>query len=66
VPARCGLGWATDLEAGSRFGYALLWVLLSANLMALVIAAGTAIATAVAGLIVVLNVLLLAEVAGLR
>jgi manganese transport protein len=29
--------WATDLEAGSRFGYGLLWVLLSANLMALVL-----------------------------
>lgn len=29
--------WATDLEAGSRFGYGLLWVLLSANLMALLL-----------------------------
>ncbi len=26
--------WATDLEAGSRFGYTLLWVLLAANLAA--------------------------------
>jgi manganese transport protein len=29
--------WATDLEGGARFGYALLWVLLSANLMALLL-----------------------------
>jgi manganese transport protein len=29
--------WATDLEAGSHFGYRLLWVLLSANVMALVL-----------------------------
>ncbi len=27
--------WATDIEAGSRFGYALLWVILIANLMAI-------------------------------
>ncbi len=26
--------WATDIEAGSRFGYTLLWVLLGANLAA--------------------------------
>ncbi len=26
--------WATDLEGGARFGYALLWVLLLSNLMA--------------------------------
>lgn len=29
--------WATDLEGGARFGYTLLWVLLSANLMALLL-----------------------------
>jgi len=29
--------WATDLEGGSRFGYGLLWVLLTANLMALLL-----------------------------
>jgi manganese transport protein len=29
--------WATDLEGGARFGYSLLWVLLSANLMALLL-----------------------------
>jgi len=29
--------WATDLEAGSRFGYTLLWVLLAANLAALLL-----------------------------
>lgn len=29
--------WATDLEAGSRFGYKLLFVLLLSNLMALVL-----------------------------
>ncbi len=29
--------WATDLEGGARFGYALLWVLLMSNLMALVL-----------------------------
>ncbi len=26
--------WATDLEAGARFGYSLLWVLLMSNIMA--------------------------------
>ncbi|MGC8907898.1 MAG: Nramp family divalent metal transporter [Desulfomonilaceae bacterium] len=26
--------WATDLEAGARFGYKLLWVLLASNVMA--------------------------------
>src|SRR6476469_465617 len=25
--------WATDLEGGARFGYALVWVLLMSNLM---------------------------------
>jgi manganese transport protein len=29
--------WATDLEAGSRFGYQLLWVLLAANLVAVLL-----------------------------
>ena len=29
--------WATDLEGGSRFGYALLWVLVMSNLMALLL-----------------------------
>src|SRR4051795_10833674 len=29
--------WATDLEGGARFGYALLWVLLMSNLMAVLL-----------------------------
>ncbi len=29
--------WATDLEAGARFGYRLLWVLVLSNLMALLL-----------------------------
>lgn len=29
--------WATDLAGGSRFGYALVWVLLMSNLMALLL-----------------------------
>jgi manganese transport protein len=29
--------WATDLAGGSRFGYALIWVLLMSNLMALLL-----------------------------
>jgi manganese transport protein len=29
--------WATDIAAGSRFGYALLWVLVMSDLMALVL-----------------------------
>jgi manganese transport protein len=29
--------WATDIAAGSRFGYALLWVLLMSNLMAVLL-----------------------------
>src|ERR1043165_5538991 len=29
--------WATDLEGGARFGYALIWVLLLSNLMALLL-----------------------------
>ena len=31
--------WATDLEGGSRFGYALIWVLLMSNLMAVLLQA---------------------------
>ena len=27
--------WGTDIEGGARFGYALLWVILMANLMAI-------------------------------
>ncbi len=29
--------WATDLEAGARFGYSLLWVILLSNLMAILL-----------------------------
>lgn len=29
--------WATDIEAGSRFGYRLLWVLVASNLMAILL-----------------------------
>src|SRR5450432_4334073 len=29
--------WATDLAGGSKFGYALIWVLLMSNLMALLL-----------------------------
>lgn len=29
--------WATDLEGGSRFGYALIWVVLMANMMAVLL-----------------------------
>ena len=29
--------WATDLEGGARFGYALIWVLLMSNLMAMLL-----------------------------
>jgi manganese transport protein len=29
--------WATDLEGGTRFGYALIWVLLMSNLMAVLL-----------------------------
>src|SRR5260370_16171801 len=29
--------WGTDIEAGSRFGYRLMWVLLLANLMAVLV-----------------------------
>lgn len=31
--------WATDLEGGSRFGYALIWVLLMSNMMAVLLQA---------------------------
>nr|HPI55368.1 Nramp family divalent metal transporter [Chitinophagaceae bacterium] len=29
--------WATDLEGGSRYGYALVWVLVMSNIMAIVL-----------------------------
>src|SRR4051794_4645626 len=29
--------WATDLEGGARFGYALIWVLLMSNIMAVLL-----------------------------
>src|SRR6202000_431601 len=29
--------WATDLEGGARFGYALVWVLLMSNMMAVLL-----------------------------
>src|ERR1019366_1595522 len=29
--------WATDLEGGARFGYALIWVLVMSNLMAILL-----------------------------
>jgi manganese transport protein len=29
--------WATDIAAGSKFGYALLWVLLMSNVMAILL-----------------------------
>src|SRR5205085_6381886 len=29
--------WGADLEAGSKYGYGLLWVLLASNLMALLL-----------------------------
>lgn len=29
--------WGTDIEAGSRFGYSLLWVILASNLMAILL-----------------------------
>src|SRR5580693_8761566 len=29
--------WATDLEGGARFGYALIWVLVMSNLMAVLL-----------------------------
>src|SRR6478736_3709210 len=29
--------WATDLEGGARYGYALLWVLLMSNMMAVLL-----------------------------
>jgi manganese transport protein len=34
--------WATDLEAGSRFGYRLLWVIFVSNLIALVVQTSSA------------------------
>lgn len=29
--------WATDIEAGSRYGYALLWIILLSNIMAMLL-----------------------------
>ncbi len=29
--------WATDIEGGARFGYALIWVLLMSNMMAMLL-----------------------------
>src|SRR5258706_976924 len=29
--------WATDLEGGARFGYALIWVLMMSNMMAVLL-----------------------------
>ena len=29
--------WATDLAGGARFGYALLWVIMMSNLMAILL-----------------------------
>src|SRR5690349_16450627 len=29
--------WATDISGGSKFGYALIWVLLMSNIMALLL-----------------------------
>ncbi len=41
--------WATDLAGGSRFGYALLWVLVMSNLMALLMQSLSARLGVVAG-----------------
>ena len=29
--------WATDIEGGARFGYALIWILLMSNMMAVLL-----------------------------
>lgn len=42
--------WATDIEGGSRFGYALIWVLLMSNLMALLLQSLSARLGVVAGI----------------
>ncbi|TND00641.1 MAG: natural resistance-associated macrophage protein metal ion transporter NRAMP, partial [Bacteroidetes bacterium] len=42
--------WATDIAGGSQFGYALLWVLLMSNLMALLLQSLSARLGLVAGL----------------
>ncbi|MCU0432751.1 MAG: Nramp family divalent metal transporter [Bacteroidia bacterium] len=42
--------WATDIAGGSRFGYALIWVLLLSNLMALLLQSLSARLGLVAGL----------------
>lgn len=42
--------WATDIEGGSRFGYALIWVLVMSNLIALLLQSLSARLGIVAGL----------------
>ena len=42
--------WATDIAAGSRFGYALIWVLLMSNLMAVLLQSLSARLGIVAGM----------------
>jgi len=42
--------WATDIAAGSKFGYALLWVLLMSNLMAVLLQSLSARLGIVAGM----------------
>ena len=42
--------WATDIEAGAKFGYALIWVLLMSNLMAVLLQALSARLGVVTGL----------------
>src|ERR1043165_9946287 len=42
--------WATDIAAGSRFGYGLIWVLLMSNLMAVLLQSLSARLGIVAGL----------------
>lgn len=42
--------WATDIAAGSRFGYALIWVLLMSNIMAILLQSLSARLGIVAGM----------------
>ena len=42
--------WATDIEGGSKFGYALIWVLVMSNLMALLLQSLSARLGIVAGM----------------
>src|ERR1041384_3599729 len=42
--------WATDIAGGSKFGYALIWVLVLSNLMALLLQSLSARLGLVAGL----------------